>query len=246
MRVAVKRQRKEEKSGLKHQLIAEYLPYVKRIVYKLAAHLPPNVEIEDLLSAGVVGLIEAIERYDPERDNKFITYAIFRIKGAILSELRALDFLPRTLRKRARELEDAHIKLEQRLGREVNDEEVAEELGLELEEYYQIKRIAGLSFISLEDIGFSSKEEKDNLRSYLISQNTDSLTLSKIKEAEDCLAKAIDELAEKEKLVISLYYWEDLTMKEIGKVLDITESRVSQLHSQAVRKLKKKLQSLAF
>lgn len=239
--IAESRTRKEKPLS-RNQLITEYLPYVKRIAHRIAIHLPSSVEIDDLVNAGVIGLIEAVEGYNPAKDNKFITYAVFRIKGAVLSELRDRDYLSRSSRKKIRELEKAYARLEQKLGREAHDEEVAAELGLDLAEFYQVKRIAGISLISLEEIGYTSKEEKDNLLSCLLSSGSDgALRLARLKEIEGALAKAIDQLPEKEKLVISLYYWDELTMKEIGKVLDITESRVSQLHSQAVMHLRKKL-----
>ena len=240
---ATEKQVKKEKPSLKNRLIIEYLPYVKRIVYRIASHLPSNVEIDDLINAGVIGLMEAIEGYDPKRDNKFITYAVFRIKGAVLSELRSQDYLSRSTRRKTRELERAYLKMEQKLGRAVEDEEVAEELGLNLDEFYQIKKMYGISFISLEEIGYTSKEEKDKLMSHLVKgdDNEQALSLTRLKEVEGALARAIEQLSEKERLVISLYYWDELTMKEVGKVLDITESRVSQIHSQAVIYLRRML-----
>jgi RNA polymerase sigma factor for flagellar operon FliA len=224
------------------QLINEHLPHVKRIVHRIASHLPSNVEIDDLINSGIIGLIEAAERYDPTRDNKFMTYAMFRIEGAVLSELRSRDFLSRSNRKKSRELEKAYLKLEQKLAREVTDEEVANEMGIELEEFYRIRSISSISFIKFEEIGCSLKQEKENLMSYLVNGNTDdALTLARMKEMEAAVARAIQQLPEKEKLVISLYYWDELTMKEIGKVLDITESRISQIHSQAIIHLRGKL-----
>ncbi len=129
--------------SLHQELLTEYLPYVKRIVHRIAIHLPSHLEIDDLVSAGVVGLIEAIEKFDPSRDNKFLTYAIFRIRGAVLSELRSQDFHSRANRRKVRELERTYLRLEQRLGREVDDEEVAGEMGLDLEEYYQVNGCRG-------------------------------------------------------------------------------------------------------
>ncbi|HDM10637.1 MAG TPA: FliA/WhiG family RNA polymerase sigma factor [Desulfobacteraceae bacterium] len=232
--------RKEDRPS-RAQLITEYLPYVKSIVQRMAMHLPPNVEIDDLINAGIIGLIEAVDNYDPGRDNKFITYAMFRIRGAVLGELRSNDFHSRQNRRKIRELERAYLKLEQKLGREVKDEEVAKELGLNLDQFYQTKKMASISFISLEEIGDASKEEKERLATYLNSDTEDALDLIGLREIEDAVAGAIEQLPEKEKLVISLYYREELTMKEIGKILDITESRVSQIHSQAVIHLRAKL-----
>jgi RNA polymerase sigma factor for flagellar operon FliA len=213
------------------QLITEYLPYVKRIVQRLAVHLPSTVDIDDLMNVGVIGLIQAVDRYDPRRDNKFMTYAIFRIKGAVLSELRARDFLSRSNRRKIRELESVYLRLEQKLGRTADDNEVAQELG----------QMSSISFISLEELGVSSRDEKEKLLSYLVNNEDDALSITKLKELKEAMARAIKQLPEKERLVISLYYLDELTMKETGKVLGITESRVSQIHSQAILHLRTKL-----
>lgn len=228
-------------ASYRDQLIAEYLPYVKRIVHRIAVHLPSTIDIDDLMNAGVIGLIQAVDRYDPSRDNKFMTYAAFRIKGAVLSELRSRDFLSRSNRRKIRDLENACLKLEQKLGREVDDEEVAQELGIAVEQVYRTKQMSSISFISFEELGFSSRDEKEKLLSYLIDNDDNALTLTRLKELKEAVAKAIEQLPEKEKLVISLYYIEELTMKETGKVLNITESRVSQIHSQAILRLRAKL-----
>jgi RNA polymerase sigma factor FliA len=226
------------------QLITEYIPYVKRIVNRIAAHLPPSVETEDLVNAGIIGLIESVERYDPERDNKFITYAAFRIRGAVLSELRSRDFHSRSTRRKLREYEKAHMRVEQKNKGAITDEDVAEELGLNIDDFYELKTMSALSFLSFEELGFNSNDEQEDIVSFFLGGNVkDSFTLTRIKEIENTLANAIDQLPEKEKLVISLYYWDELTMKEIGNVLDITESRVSQIHSQAILHLKSKLRN---
>ena len=223
------------------QLINEYLPYVKRIVQRIAVHLPATVDIEDLMNVGVIGLIQAVDRYDPRRDNKFMTYAVFRIKGAVLSELRSRDFLSRSNRRKIRELENTYLKLEQKLGRQVEDQEVAAELGVELDQIHRTRQLSSISFISFEELGYSSREEKEKLLNYLVNNDDDALTLTRLKELKQAVAQAIEKLPEKERLVISLYYLEELTMKEAGKVLNITESRVSQIHSQAIRRLRAKL-----
>jgi RNA polymerase sigma factor for flagellar operon FliA len=228
-------------ASYRDQLITEYLPYVKRIVHRIAVHLPSTVDIDDLMNVGVIGLIQAVDRYDPGRDNKFMTYAVFRIKGAVLSELRSRDFLSRSNRRKIRDLENVCLKLEQKLGREVDDDEVAQELGVDVEQVYRTKQMSSISFISFEELGFSSRDEKEKLLSYLVDNDDDALTLTRLKELKDAVARTIEQLPEKEKLVISLYYLEELTMKETGKVLDITESRVSQIHSQAILRLRAKL-----
>jgi RNA polymerase sigma factor for flagellar operon FliA len=170
-----------------------------------------------------------------------MTYAIFRIKGAVLSELRARDFLSRSNRRKIRELESTYLRLEQKLGREADDQEVARELGLDLEQVYRTKQMSSISFISLEELGISSRDEKEKLLSYLINNEDDALSMTKLKELKEAMAQAIKQLPEKERLVISLYYLDELTMKETGKVLGITESRVSQIHSQAILHLRTKL-----
>ncbi len=228
--------------ALRDELVTEYLPYVKSIAHRMAVHLPPSVEAEDLVNAGVIGLMNAIERYDSTRENKFITYALFRIRGAMLSELRSRDFFSRSNRSKIRELEKAYQDLNLKLGREAKDDEVAEKLGISLDEFYDIRKMSMMSFISFEEIGSFSNEEKDGLMHLLVDGNSDDpLGLTGLKEMRNAIAGAIEQLKEKERMVVSLYYWDELTMKEIGKVLDITESRVSQIHSQALIHLKAKL-----
>ena len=228
-------------TSYRDQLISEYLPHVKRIVHRIAVHLPSTIDIDDLMNVGVIGLIQAVDRYDPRRDNKFMTYAVFRIKGAVLSELRSRDFLSRSNRRKIRDLENTHIKLEQKYGREVDDFEVADEMGISVEQVYRTKQMSNISFISFEELGYSSRDEKEKLMSYLVDNDDDALTLTRLKEIKEAVARAIEQLPEKERLVISLYYLDELTMKETGKVLGITESRVSQIHSQAVGRLRAKL-----
>jgi RNA polymerase sigma factor for flagellar operon FliA len=230
-----------KRSAYREQLVTEYLPYVKRIVQRIATHLPASVDVEDLMNVGVIGLIQAVDRYDPKRDNKFMTYAIFRIKGAVLSELRSRDFLSRSSRRKLRELENTFQRMEQRLGRDVEDFEVAEELGIDIEELHRTKQMSSISFISFEELGVSSRDEKEKLMSYLIHNEEDALSQTRLKELKAALARAIEQLPEKERLVISLYHLDELTMKETGEVLNITESRVSQIHSQAIVRLRNKL-----
>ena len=228
-------------------VITAYLPHVKRIVHRMAVHLPASVELDELVNAGIIGLIQAVDRFDPTRENKFITYATFRIKGAVLSELRSRDHLGRSVRKKVRELDTTYSMLERKLGRQVKDEEVADEMGISLDKMYQIKKMSGISFVSFEEIGCSTKEEKDTLMSSMFSGGVkDALTITRLKELQQAIAAAIEKLPEKEKMVIALYYQDGLTMKETGKVLNITESRVSQIHSQAVIHLRSKLRKAGF
>ena len=228
--------------ALRDELVTEYLPYVKSIAHRMAVHLPPSVEAEDLVNAGVIGLMNAIERYDSTRENKFITYALFRIRGAMLSELRSRDYLSRSNRSKIRELEKAYQDLNLKLGREAKDDEVAQKLGISLDEFFDIRKMSMMSFVSFEEIGSFSNEEKDGLMHLLVDGNSDdALGLTGLKEMRNAIAGAIEQLKEKERMVVSLYYWDELTMKEISKVLDITESRVSQIHSQALIHLRAKL-----
>jgi len=223
------------------KLIHEYLPYVKRIVQRIANHLPASVDVEDLMNVGVMGLIQAVDRFDPKRDNKFMTYAIFRIKGAVLSELRSRDFLSRSSRRKLRELEQTCQRMEQRLGRDVDDVEVAEELGIDIDELHRTRQMSSISFISFEELGVSSRDEKEKMMNFLIHNEEDALSQTRLRELKSALARAIDQLPEKERLVMSLYYFDELNMKETGEALNITESRVSQIHSQAIMRLRKKL-----
>ncbi len=224
------------------QLIEEYLPHVKRIVHRIAIHLPPHVEIDDLIHVGVIGLMQAIERYDSARNNTFLTYAIFRIRGAVLSELRSRDFLSRATRRKVRELDRAYMGLEQKMGRAVDDRELSDEIGVPLEEIQEIKKLSSISFVSFEEMGIQTEEEKRSVVDAMLNNKAeDALTLSRVKEMKNAVAEAIEQLPKKEKLVISLYYVDELTMKETGKALSITESRVSQIHSQAVIHLRSHL-----
>jgi RNA polymerase sigma factor for flagellar operon FliA len=170
-----------------------------------------------------------------------MTYAIFRIKGAVLSELRSRDFLSRSSRRKLRELEQTCQRMEQRLGRDVEDDEVAEELGIDLDDLHRTKQMSSISFISFEELGLSSRDEKEKMMNFLIHNEEDALAQTRLRELKAALARAIEQLPEKERLVMSLYYLEELNMKEAGEVLHITESRVSQIHSQAIMRLRKKL-----
>lgn len=223
-------------------MILKYTPYVKRIVGRIAAQLPHGVDQDDLINAGIIGLIEALERYDASRDNAFITYATFRIRGAVLSELRARDVCSRSARRRLRDMKEVTVKLETELGRPAGEEEVAAAMGIDLDAYHGIRSRAAISVVSFEDLGYDAKGERRRMIDELVDADAvDGLALAGLKELTLTLARAVVELPEKDKLVISLYYQDELTMKEIGRVLDISESRVSQLHARAVMALREKL-----
>jgi RNA polymerase sigma factor for flagellar operon FliA len=223
------------------QLMADYLPHVKRIVNRMAIHLPATVDIEDLYNVGVIGLIQAIDRYDPQRNNKFITYATHRIRGAVLSELRSRDFLSRSNRRKIREMDHTYAMLEQKLGRDVEDHEIADAMQIDLHELDKIKSLSSISFISFEEMGYAESHDKGRLLKYLADDAADAFAVTNLNELKAAMARAIEQLPEKEKLVLSLYYFDELNMKETGKVLNITESRVSQIHSQAVIRLRNRL-----
>jgi len=228
-------------------LILKHLPHVKRIVQRIAAHLPASVDREDLINAGIVGLIQSAERYDATRENTFMAYAQLRIRGAVLSELRARDYLSRPARKRLRELEKTYSRLERENNGDVNEEAIAKAMGVTLDEVYGIRSTACLRFIRLEDLGMLSQKEKSaTLREIADKHSIDALEKAQFKDIFNSLSKEIETLPEKEKMVISLYYADELTMKEIGRVMNITESRVSQIHAAAILRLRKQLRRKGF
>lgn len=229
------------------QVILEYSPMIKYVANRIALRLPPHIEIDDLISVGVMGLIDAIEKYDPTRGAKFKTYAEFRVRGSILDELRSLDWVPRSIRQKAAHIDAVSHKLQAKLGRPPEDEEVAAEMGVSLEQFFTLlNETKSMPLISLEDLGITKESgERQSLLECLAGKSdVDPQTQLRLTELKSIIAKAIDSLPEKERLMVSLYYYEELTMKEIGEVLGITESRVSQIHSKAVFRLRTKLRSL--
>jgi len=231
--------------AIRDRLIVTYAPLVKYVAGRLGSGLPAHVDDEDLVSYGLLGLIGAIERYDPERDVKFETYAIARIRGAIIDELRALDWVPRSVRSRARDIERAIAELEAKLARVPTDEEIATKLGLTTEELDEsLSEIGRSSIAALDELWTISGSSGDQVA--LIDTIEDpeapdpqgSLSQTELREA---IADAIARLPEREKLVVTLYYYEELTLREIGEVLGVTESRVSQLHTKAILRLKARL-----
>ncbi|MBC7397049.1 MAG: FliA/WhiG family RNA polymerase sigma factor [Bdellovibrionales bacterium] len=230
----------------REKLIREYAGLIKFIAQKIAARLPSNIELDDLISSGVIGLMDAIEKYDSNRDNKFKTYAEFRIRGAILDELRSQDWVPRSVREKAKILERAYSKIEQEKGRQANDEEVCIELGLSTEQYHEmINEVRSVSLLSYDDLTNLSNADKRSLHGNGEAGSKVPTPFSEVSVAglKKLVSEAIEDLPEKQRLVLSLYYYEDLNLKEIGRVLDVTESRVSQLHSQAILKLKARLRN---
>ena len=228
-------------------VIKEYGPMIKYVANRIAMRLPPHIEVDDLISVGVLGLIDAIQKYDPSRGAKFKTYAEFRVRGAILDELRSMDWVPRSVRQKAASLDSVVQKLQSQLGRPPEDEEVAEAMGLNLNELFDtINETRSMPVLSLEDLGIAKDTgEQQSLLDCLAGKgDADPQTQLRLNELKEIIAKAIDQLPEKERLMISLYYYEELTMKEIGEVLSITESRVSQIHSKAVFRLRTRLKAI--
>lgn len=230
---------------MRNQVIMDYAPLIKYIAQKIAARLPSNIDLDDLFSAGVIGLMDAIDKYDPSRDNKFKTYAEFRIRGAILDELRNQDWVPRSVRENNKREERAKIELEHKLNRPGSDKEIAEHLQITLEEYHERSGRTRVSMLSLEELGGSHAGDKKSLLECLENPNSKNpLSQLKAKGVREIIMKTVEELPEKQKLVLSLYYYEDLNLKEIGRILDVTESRVSQLHTQAVQRMRSKLKHI--
>jgi RNA polymerase sigma factor for flagellar operon FliA len=232
----------EEKS----QYVEQYSPLIKYLANRLAARLPDHINRDDLISSGVLGLIDAVDKFDPGRAIMFKTYAEFRIKGAMLDELRSLDWVPRSIRKKANQLERLWQRLEIELGHPPSDEEAAESLQVSVPEYLkmldEVHTISILDLDAFKAVDKTGARESRDIYDLLADENSlDGLTTLTQSEVRDVLAAAIDELAEKERLVVTLYYHEELTMKEIGQVLGYTESRISQLHTKSLLRLRAKL-----
>ena len=238
---------KTKDQAVRDRLILTYAPLVKYVAGRLGSGLPAHVDENDLVSYGLLGLIGAIERFDPNRDIKFETYAIARIKGSIIDELRAMDWAPRSVRSRARDIERSIAELERKLHRAPTDEEIAEKLGITTDELDDsLSEIGRSSIAALDELWTISSSGGGGDQVALIDTIEDTqgpepqseLAQTELKEA---LGDAIARLPEREKLVVTLYYYEELTLREIGEVLGVTESRISQLHTKAVLRLRSRL-----
>lgn len=229
----------------REEIVHKYLPLVKYVAGKISVNLPSHVEINDLINEGILGLIDAISKYDDSRGVKFETYATTRISGAILDALRAMDWVPRAVRQKARELERVFATLENEIGRVPEDEEIAKAMGLKLKEYHTLLlKVRGTSILSLEEFLPNEKGHDVSLLDTLKDNGPDPTHQVESAEIKSALAQAVESLPQQERTVISLYYFEGLTLKDIKSVLNVSESRVSQIHAQAVIRLRSKLKAL--
>jgi len=219
-------------------LIERHAPLVKRVAYHLLGRLPDHVQVDDLIQSGMIGLLEAVRNFETGHGASFETYAGIRIRGAMLDEVRRNDWVPRSVHRRSRELAQAIQNVEARLGRDAQDSEVASELGIGLEEYYHMLQDASATrVLSFDEIGFEDESGLERMP----SEEPGVLDTLQQEERSGTLALAIEQLPERERLVMSLYYGDELNLKEIGKVLEVTESRVCQIHSQALARMRARL-----
>ena len=227
----------------RNELILTYTPLIKYIATRLAARLPAQVSLDDLISCGIIGLIDAINKFDVSKNVQFKTYAEFRVKGAMLDELRALDWVPRSIRRKTTDLEKAYADIEKQKGRPATDEEVAQNMGLSLDDFYKLlDETKSVSFMDIEFLRQKATEANDpTLAETFAMDDNDPFTAINLAQIRELIANAISDLPEKEKLTVSLYYQDELTMKETGEVLGYTESRISQMHSKAMYRLRTKL-----
>jgi RNA polymerase sigma factor FliA len=229
---------------IRDYFVIKYAPLIKYVAGKISVGMPQSIEFDDLVSYGVFGLIDAISKFDPNRGIKFKTYAMTRIRGAIFDELRSIDWIPRSIRQKAKQIEQVITDLENKLGRTVEDDEIAHELGISNEEFQTtLNKLSGTSLLSLNDIWYlgDDSDELSILETLEAPENMNPDILIEKEEIRDYIIDAIKKLPDKEKKVIVLYYYEDLTLKEIGEVLEVTESRVSQLHTKAIMRLRGRL-----
>ena len=239
-------QNKKFGSATREELVIEYTPLVRYVTDRLRARLPAHVESEDLFNTGVLGLIDAVEKFIPDRGVKFRTYAEFRIRGAMLDYLRSQDWAPRSVRRREKEMTKAVKALEQRLGHPPTHEEIAKELGISIEQLRDLlNKARGLSLLSLNRAKSDENDEEEAELGEFIPDAPENgpSNILETDEIKSFLAKNIDSLPQREREVIELYYFKELTMREVGEQLGVTESRVSQLHSSAVIRLKGRISS---
>ena len=230
----------------RNALVAQYTPLVKFLADRIAMRLPPNVSVDDLIGAGSLGLLDAIEKFDPGRAVQLRTYAECRIKGAILDELRSMDWMPRSIRKKIREVEHAIATVEQKLGRPARDSEIAGQMGIDLDTFYKLFDAAqDLEVLSLDECVERVQDNSTSEISHkaLIRGDDSPVDHLMTRELKEVIASGIKALPRQDQIVISLYYYDGLTLREIGEVLGLTESRISQIHSKAISKLRTRLKS---
>jgi RNA polymerase sigma factor for flagellar operon FliA len=230
----------------RNKVVEQYAYLIKKVAYKTIARLPANVEMDDLMSAGVIGLIDAAEKYDPEKSCNFKSYAEIRIRGAMVDELRSLDWVPRSVRQKGASIDVVARELQGKLGRPATELEVATEMGLTLDEFHALTdKARAVSVVSFEDLGVGGADDKrDFLDSVGDPEALDPAQNTEVNDERDQMMRAIQMLPERQRVVLSLYYFEDMNLKEIGSLLGVTESRISQIHSAAVLQLRPILEEL--
>jgi len=241
------RYRETHEPHLRDSLIRQYAPLVKYVAGKVSVGMPPSVDFDDLVGFGVFGLFDAIEKFDPEKHVKFKTYAVTRIRGAIFDELRSIDWVPRSVRQKTREIDATVSHLEASLGRSATDEEIANSMKMDVKDFNTMMlKVSSTSMLSLNDVWYTG-EDNDKVSIVDSIESPSSLQPEMIAEKDEIrrvIIEAINDLPEKEKKVLVLYYYEDLTLKEIGKILGVTESRISQLHTKAIMRLRSRLTNI--
>jgi len=228
----------------KDDLLKRFAPLVRHVVERVAATLPKNVDHEDLYSAGVLGLLDAHAKFDTGKGVKFETYAVWRIKGAVLDQLRALDWVSRSMRRKARNLDGVTRKLDQKLGRAASEDEVAREMKMSRSDFYRLlDHVRGAVLVSLDETRSGDGDEPSTIGDHLADPHALDVE-SRLEEEQVRIAilRTLDQLPEQERLVVTLYYYEHMTLREIGRALGISESRVSQVHSRAMTRLRLRLQ----
>lgn len=246
--LATKTSRPRKSTADRNQVVEKYAYLINKVAYKMIARLPANVEMDDLKSAGVIGLIDAAEKYDPEKSSNFKSYAEIRIRGAMVDELRSLDWVPRSVRQKGNSIDAATRELVGELGRPATDVELAQRMGITVPEFRVLARKArAVSVVSYEDLGTAVGEDRRNFLDCVADPEAhDPADITELTNRRTLMLQGIQQLSERQRVVLSLYYFEDLNLKEIGCILGVTESRISQIHSKAVQQLRPILEDLFF
>ena len=240
-----KRKYKSAHVDERERIIQEFLPTIKHMAFKFSRGFDDESEVDDLISSGILGLLEAMDKYDADKGAKLATFAYMRVRGAMLDALRKRDWFPRSVRTKSKKLEEVIRGLESKLGRYPTEEEVACELKIGLEEYLDmLKDVGNLSVLSIDEISEYSGMDKQGIISFIVDDGANPERSAELSEIEQILSIEIDRLPEKQKIVLSLYYYEDMNMKEIGQTMGITEARISQIHSQTILLLRSHLKKL--